>query len=162
MEIPDTDFFDDLAREEEIGIFLRGHLHIEHQLVQLISLFFPLPSRISWRMIGYRAKVELALACGLSEDLRIPLERIGSLRNDVAHTLEASITKQRLLDIYNGLGDRLREILLDGQESVQRRYEKPSSYDQRDLLISILLALWRDIKASIIVTKYQFSKRSQS
>lgn len=83
----------DLQREDDVGLVLRGHLHVEHQLIELASVFLPFAARCDWGNISYRAKVEFAYACALPEDLKELLERLGSIRNGFAHTLNASLSK---------------------------------------------------------------------
>lgn len=84
----DTDqkFMADLQREDDIGLVLRGHSHVEHQLIELASAFLPFGARCDWGNISYRAKVEFAYGCALPEDLKDLLERLGAIRNGFAHT----------------------------------------------------------------------------
>lgn len=81
------------------------------QLIELISEILPFSDRCNWERISYRGKVELALSCGLAADTKSALEEIGTLGNDFAHTLSATISRNGVLDLCNGLSNRLKEGL---------------------------------------------------
>ncbi len=136
----DRQFRDDLQREDDVGLVLRGHLHVEHQLIELASVLLPFAARCDWGRISYRAKVEFAHGCGLPEDLKDLLERLGSIRNGFAHTLNASLSKQSILDLYNSLSVRLREGLKVSYEAMGLgELTSPSSLEPRELLTLIFL-----------------------
>jgi len=143
--------YQDLTREDDVGLVLRGHLHIEHQLMEIARTVLPFGDRCDWGMFSYRTKVELAYACGLPQDARDVLLKLGKLRNDFAHKLDASITKQRALDLYNSLSDRHREGL---QEAYKVMMEKPifcpASLEPRDLVTLILLNMHSATKAAVL------------
>jgi hypothetical protein len=41
-------FLADLQREDDVGLVLRGHLHVEHQLIELISALLPFANDCDW------------------------------------------------------------------------------------------------------------------
>jgi hypothetical protein len=150
--VTDTEqqFIADLQREGDVGLVLRGHLRVEHQLIELISVLLPFGSRCDWGKVSYRAKVELAYGCGLPADLKDLLEHIGSVRNDFAHTLTASLSKQSVLNLYNSLSSRLRDGLKGSYKAMGiGELTSPSSLDPRDLLILILLNARQATKAAV-------------
>lgn len=151
METPDQQFSDDLMREDDVGLVLRGHLHIEHQLMELISIALPFKERCDWSRIGYRGKIELALSCGLREDMRQPLKSIGSLRNNFAHDLGANIEKKKVMDIYNGLSERLRKGVKVSYAATGRQGTfKPSQLVEKDLLVLLFVNFRQAIRAAIL------------
>jgi len=83
-------FYDDLAREDDLGLVVKAHLHIEHQLAEFIASFMDSSENCDWSRVGYAAKLELALGLGLPRHLRKPLEAVGKLRNSFAHNLHYS------------------------------------------------------------------------
>ena len=143
--------YQDLTREDDVGLVLRGHLHIEHQLMEIACTVLPFADRCDWGVFSYRTKVELAYACGLPQDARDVLLKLGKLRNDIAHKLDASITKQRALDLYNSLSDRHRTGL---QESYKVMMDRPTfspvSLEPRDLMTLILLNMHSATKAAVL------------
>jgi hypothetical protein len=143
-------FIADLQREDDVGLVLRGHLHIEHQLIELASALLPVAERCDWGKISYRAKVELAYGCGLPKDLKEPLERLGSVRNGFAHTLNVSLSKQSVLDLYNSLSVRLQDGLKVSYRAMGLgELASPSSIEPRDLLTLVYLNALQAIKAAV-------------
>lgn len=154
--MPDTDsqFISDLLREDDVGLVLRGHLHVEHQLIELISALLPFAKRCDWAKVSYRAKVQVAYGCGLPMDLKDLLDRLGTIRNEFAHSLTASITKQAVLDLYNSLSPRIRDVLKGSYQSMGKGVlDAPSSVDPRDLLILIFLNAQRGTMAGVMALR---------
>lgn len=140
----------DLQREDDVGLVLRGHLHVEHQLIELASVVLPFAARCDWGKISYRAKLEFAYGCGLPEDLKDLLERLGSIRNGFAHTLNASVSQRSTLDLYNSLSDRLRDGLKVSYRAMGLgELAGPTSLEPRDLLILIFLNARQATKAAV-------------
>lgn len=143
--------YQDLTREDDVGLVLRGHLHIEHQLMEIARTVLPFGDRCDWGVFSYRTKVEIAYACGLPQDARDVLLKLGALRNNFAHRLDASITQKRALDLYNSLSNRHREGL---QESYKVMMEKPAfspaSLEPRDLVTLVLLNMHSVTKAAVL------------
>ena len=154
MKDPDQQFIDDLQREDDVGLVLRGHLHIEHQLVEMLSEFLPFADRADWGMVNYRAKVEMAYAAGLPEDLKKLLERIGALRNGFAHTLSSSVTKEMALNLYNSLSDLYRRGLKESYKAMDMgEFGSPASLEPRDLLTLVFIQARQAIKAAVFVLR---------
>lgn len=153
MERSDAEFIADLQREDDVGLVLRAHLHIENQLLVLIALHLPAADRCDWSKVGYAAKVEIASACGLPEDLKTLLQKIGKLRNELAHKIDAQLSSAQVLGMYNTLSTRLREGIKGSYLSMQRGpMPSPSSFDEpRDLFVLILLAARQATKAAALV-----------
>jgi hypothetical protein len=104
--------------------------------------------------ISYRAKIEIAAGCGMPDDLKDLLIKLGSLRNDFAHTLAAAISKQAVLNIYNSLSARLREGLAGSYKAMGiGAFSSPSSLESRDLLILILINARQAAKAATHVLR---------
>lgn len=144
-------FMADLQCEDDVGLVLRGHLHIEHELIALASVPLPFAERCDWVRIGYRAKVEFAYGCGMPDDLKNLLERLGSIRNGFAHTLNVSLSKQSVLDLYNSLSDRIRDGLKVSYRAMGLgELAGPSSLETRDLLILIFLTARQATKAAVL------------
>lgn len=139
----------DLQREDDVGLVLRGHLHVEHQLIELASMHLPFAGRCDWGRISYRAKVELAHGCGLPEDLQKLLIRLGALRNRFAHVLDVSLSTQSVLELYNVLSERLRDGLRFSYEAMGLgAFEGPSNIDPHELLALIFLTARQATKAA--------------
>lgn len=151
MPQSDQQFIADLSREDEVGLVLRGHLHIEYELKNLISDVLPFPEYCQWETISYRAKVELALSCGLPIAMRELLQRLGKIRNDFAHDLMAAVDKKWALDTYNALPENFRDGLKTSYLAAGRGpFTKPAQQDARDLLTLILLNARQVIRAAML------------
>jgi hypothetical protein len=103
-------------------------------------------------MVGYRAKIELAHASGLPQDLKPLLERIGSLRNDFAHKLGSSITQKLSLDLFNSLSDRYRRGLKESYRAMGiGELNNPSSLEPRDLITLVFINARQATKAAALM-----------
>lgn len=141
----------DLMREDDVGLVLRGLLHIEHQLIDIANAALPFGERCEWGKFAYHLKVELAYSCGLPLEVRSTLLKLGKLRNDFAHKLDAVITKQSALDLYNSLSAKHRTIL---QDSYKVMMSGPVSslgkIEPRDLVTLIFLNMHSATKAAAL------------
>ena len=154
MTDTDQQLIADMQREDDVGLVLRGHLHIEHQLIELLSETLHFPDRCDWSFVNYRAKVELAHAAGLPADIKSLLERIGSIRNDFAHQLDSSISPKLSLDLYNSLSDRIRLGLKTSYKAMGiGEFTGPASLEPRDLLTLIFLNARQATKAAVFTLR---------
>jgi hypothetical protein len=99
----ETKLFSALEGEDDLGVVLRSHIYIEHELKQYILELAPKPEHIKFSDYEYNGMVVLALALGLSPELKAALSSIGSLRNRFAHKLDMTLTMQEANNIYNSL-----------------------------------------------------------
>lgn len=154
METFNQQFANDIAKEDDVGMVLRGHLHIELQLKEFISLFLPFVERCDWKKINYRQKIEFALSCGLPEDMRTPLEKIGGLRNAFAHQLNADIQKKTGIDIYNSVSTRHKNTIeLCYKELGRKEPFMLNQLDDKEILQLLLVAIHSAIIAAILEKK---------
>lgn len=155
MDEIDRRFYEDLIREDDVGLILLGQLHIEHQLIELCSALMPSAERCDWGLISFRAKVELAHGMGLSEGLKELFIKIGSIRNDFAHNLNAALTKKRVLDLYNALP----EVVSGAVKATYHQHYKaplcPSKVIARDLMVLILLSARQCAKVAVQLARQQ-------
>jgi hypothetical protein len=141
----------DLTREDDVGLVLRGLLHIEHQLIDIANAVLPLGERCEWDKFAYHLKVELAYSCGLPQDVRGALLKLGKLRNDFAHKLDAVISKQSALDLYNCLSARHRTALQDSYKvMVNEPVFSLGKIEPRDLVTLIFLNMHSATKAAAL------------
>ena len=150
----DLSLYRDLTREDDVGLVLRGHLHIEHQLMEIARVVLPYGDRCNWGAFSYRTKVELAYACGLPDDVRQTLLKLGTLRNDFAHKLGASITQQSALDLYNSLANKHQTILRDSYKDMMGVTQfSPSKLEPRDLVTLIFLNTHTATRAAVLALR---------
>ena len=142
-------FFDDLNREDDLGLVVKAHLHIEHQLTEFIQVSMPSPEKCDWTRVGFAAKLEVALGLGLPNQLRKPLEAIGKLRNAFAHNLNYSQAQVDAVALYNGLSARFHAGVKETYRKIRGAELKPSRLSNRDLLVIMLLTLRQAIQAEV-------------
>ena len=145
----EAQFYQDLAREDDLGLVVKAHLHIEHQLLEFISLHLPYKERCDWSRIGYAAKVDLALALGLPDTLRKPLVAIGTLRNEFAHNLSYSQASVDAVALYNGLPALLHSGVKESYRLVKGVDLKPRKVSNRDLLVILLINIRQAVRAAV-------------
>jgi hypothetical protein len=154
MDLADSKFFQDLQREDDVGLVLLGHIHLEHQLIELISAVLPYPDRCDWQRVNYATKVAFAHACGLPERLRDPLTKIGKLRNDFAHSLDADLSRESVMALYNGLPELYQSTLKESYRAMGLgAFPGPAKLPPRDLLVLIMLNIRQAIKAGVLALK---------
>lgn len=112
----DQDFFDALKSEDELGLVLRAHIHIEKKLTEFLEVMAE-RAHLEKMTLDYSQKVHLAVALGLKTDHAQGLYALGSIRNVFAHKLDSSLTDERLKNFYKALGP-------SEKDTVQKAYEK--------------------------------------
>jgi hypothetical protein len=84
-----------LESEDDLGKAVRGHIHIEHELQQIIFFAAPNPDQLkSFERQEFSEKVRLALVLGLKSDLAPALNAAGNLRNKFAHRPDMKLSKE--------------------------------------------------------------------
>jgi imidazoleglycerol phosphate dehydratase HisB len=122
---PSTDqtqdqFYKDLMGEDALGVVIRAHIHVEHQLNAFIEEIVPYPDELRPMQLDYSQRVHLVVALGLKEELKKPLLALGTLRNEFAHRLTASLTKARVDDFYETFGGDDKEIIHMSVDSTRK------------------------------------------
>ncbi len=154
MNKSDKILFSELVEEDNVGLVLRGHLHVEHQLTKYISEQLPFPERVDWGKIDFIGKVELALACGLDVDIRPGLERLESLRNKFAHRFDALIESDWVLVAYNGLPRAIKLEIEAAYKALGKRMTRTTStLDTRDLLVLMFISVANTIDAAVAILR---------
>ena len=145
----DSQFLLDLQREDDLGLVIRGHLHIEHQLIEIAIASLPFASRVDWNEVSFRTKLDIASACGLPEDRKRLILQLNTLRNEFAHQLSASIRKDEVMGIYNSLSSQFRETIKATHSRMGLgTFPGPAKMEPRDLLIHLFISARQATKAA--------------
>jgi hypothetical protein len=108
-------FLDAISREDNLGAIIRGHLHVESKLIQLIESALPEPGAIDLGRLQFPTKLELAVALGLiTEDEKRGLAALNSLRNKLAHNVHYELVEMDQRQLFNALPKTVREALKEG------------------------------------------------
>lgn len=140
LESRDQQFYAAMRLEDDLGIVVRGQIHVEHELQQLILAVAPRPKEVKFEELDFDSTLRLALVLGLSRDISGAISSIGKLRNKFAHRLGFKVSQQDADSIYNAMGpsakDPLqkvwREVRSDGNEK-----ELPKKFQQLPVIEQI-------------------------
>jgi hypothetical protein len=141
----DQQFLDALTGEDELGVVVRGHIHIEAGLNDFISAMIPFPDRLPSGM-RYQQKVDLACALGLRAEHAPALKMLGEMRNSFAHKLNVGLSKESLAKLYRTLSPSDREAVEIAYRNTNRKVlsEEGMPFEELDprrqfILIAITL-----------------------
>jgi len=156
----DSEFIAALMGEDELGVVIRAHTHIEATLNELLELMVPFPQFLKETRLAYGQTVRLACAHGLKKQHLPPLLAMGKIRNDFAHKLNAKLTKDRVSELYGSLSP-------DDRKTVHASYQKTMSQmliekgpdfrklEPKDQFILIAVSL----KAMVVIAVHEVRKR---
>jgi hypothetical protein len=114
-----------LSGEDDLGMVVRAHIVIEHELEEFVRFAAPRPSQVKFSEMDYDAKVRLALVLGLDENLKPALNAAGSLRNKFSHRLEMKLGEQEVKNLFATLtSDYLKELRPVVTEMLMKKSQK--------------------------------------
>lgn len=91
-----------LDGDDELQVIVRGHLYLEHVLIEFLSEAMRYPDAVDLRRVPYGLKMDLCVGLGmLSKSLVPPMNKVNEFRNRVAHNLNYAFTDQDKSDFYN-------------------------------------------------------------
>jgi len=145
------DFYRILFSDDSLSAVLRAHIHLEARLNQLIRDAVPRPDELP--NLPFKQTVQLGAALGLTSDAIGPLCKLGELRNQFGHRLDAELTMGNVESVWKAFST-------DAQQEVRSMYERipdrlvrgwPSEFDAAEprlRLIFIALYLDRVLRAA--------------
>jgi hypothetical protein len=113
MQIPrdvDPSFYQHLVAEDELGMVVRAHIHIEASIIDFLKQVVPNPKLLP--RLAYEARLRLACALGLDQDHFDALKTLGDIRNSFGHDIEARLTDQAVNDLYARMPALAKEATL--------------------------------------------------
>lgn len=127
----DRAFQEALGAEDELGLVVRAHIHIESLLNQLIEVVVVDSKALGRMQLDYSQRVHLAQALGMDSDLAKPLQALGKLRNDFAHKLDMKLKVDRVDAFYETFPASIKKILHDSLEvSLRKLLRRQVSFKQ--------------------------------
>ncbi|RSL31570.1 hypothetical protein D7Z54_20245 [Salibacterium salarium] len=144
------------SNESPFEQIIKGHLVIENQLNQLLSLDLKYPNEIP--NLYFKAKVELLVALGvLKKEYKAPYLKLNAIRNRYAHSLDYELSIRDIDDFESTLSSEQKNAysFIHGEiteEDISKRLEyvinflwfalalqtSPPHYEEHDYY-------WRDI-----------------
>jgi hypothetical protein len=143
----DISFYSALQGEDDLGLIIRAHIHIEHELREFVLAAAPSPKSVKFPEMEFEATLRLALILGLSEECRSAVAAIGSLRNRFAHTLTSALNEQEANNLYAALSPTLKEhaqktyLKLNADRPSHDRPDQFKQLPPRDRVIFCLILL---------------------
>jgi hypothetical protein len=96
-------FFQALEGDDDLGMVVRAHIHLEHELREFILAAAPRPAEVKFSDYDFASTVRLALVLGLDPTLKAGLTSLATLRNKFAHKLDAKLIEQDAKQLYSAL-----------------------------------------------------------
>ena len=152
----DSDNFHEVLKgEDDLGVVIRSHIHIEAKLNELFEVIFNQPKYLESMNLEYHQKVQIALACGLDERFGAPLNTIGTIRNNFAHKLNAELGKNEVDSIYKSFSGDDKNLIQVSYKKMKKHFHRngPNSISKLSpgdgytlLIIALRAALEAEIK----------------
>jgi len=143
-ENPNRKFFQALSGEDELGVVIRAHVHIEATLTQLIEKRVPFPEHLP--NLNYERRLQLACALGLKVEHLASLQFLGVLRNRFAHRPNVGLDGAAVNELWSKITPNNQKLVLQALEmTLQERNESlPADFatlnpKSRFVLISVVL-----------------------
>jgi hypothetical protein len=106
---PDEEaFLEALLSEDELGVVVRAHIHIEARLNELVENLVLRPALLP--RLRYEQRARLACALGLVEEIFQPLKILGDIRNQFSHKLDTKLTPAMVQALHDAIPDRNRGL----------------------------------------------------
>ena len=123
------EFWELFGREDELGVVVRAHIHIEFLVRQFIDEHVVASDSIEKMELEYRQIVQLAIALGMDASLEGPLKALGTIRNKFAHQKNARLTNELTTNFYKTLDGQLKEYVHIAFDSLKKGFEKDLKVD---------------------------------
>ena len=151
-------FLDILRGEDDLGIIIRAHIHIEHELTEFIEARLSEPSILKPLRPTYEDKVLLAVGLGFLPEYQAALSNIGKLRNDFAHNLRGTLGKQEANNLRKAMAAEALEIARRSYVATREKLasDRPEGLEQqqpRDEIVLYLVSLWSALATAAIQAK---------
>ena len=102
-------FIDALKSEDDLGMVVRAHIHIEHELREFVTSAAPRPDQV--KEMNFDGTIRLALVLGLDATLKPALNAIGNLRNKFSHRLGMKLGSQEVNDLFAALSPQDKKMV---------------------------------------------------
>lgn len=134
-----------LQGEDILGVVIRAHIYIEHELNDLLDAAVADPAALKALNLDYSGKVILAAALGLDPTFRPMLSCVGKLRNDFAHNLTATLGSQQVTALRTAMGahfDVAHRSLASTDKKMGNASRKWRQLDATEQLVLMLITIW--------------------
>jgi len=157
-ELSDEQFHTDLQNEDDLGAVIRGHLHIEHALNELLKRQIPFFERLEKLHLDYKVKVGLAIAMGLNAGYEQPLRGVGLLRNKYAHQPGFKISVSDTTNLYKTFSGDDKAIIQDAYQRTNKDLNRVNIPFSKHKPIDQFIILAATIRQILIGTRKEWEK----
>lgn len=148
-KLSDDQFYDAINSQDDLGLVIRAHIHIEHWTEQFLEAALPQYEKYSKDLnADYETKVLLACIAGLHADLKAPLSAFGKLRNRFAHRPNYKLSATDAENIYSALSSHHKQQLQQAYQELadaSKREVKVYSKLDAEAKLSLLAMLLRSM-----------------
>jgi hypothetical protein len=145
-------FIQALQTEDELGLVVRAHIHIEAQLTKFLELFAR-GEYLNKAQLEFNQRVYLAIAFGLKEEHAKPLLVLGNLRNAFSHRLDTQLSDDRVNNLYSALSGNDKQVVQQSYDRTESRMrqigKKFGDLSAKDRFILIAVSLQAMLKVAI-------------
>jgi hypothetical protein len=107
-------FEEAMKASDMLSMVIRGHLYLEHALIQMLVDAMQKPNENLVRRMNFPTKLDMCIALGLlTEEWRAPVSRVNEMRNRVAHRLDIQFTKVEKDELFNLFPPSVRHMTLE-------------------------------------------------
>jgi hypothetical protein len=166
LDQTDEAFIGVLFGEDELGVVVRAHIHVEAKLQELLELLVVDTKYFERMRLPFGQRVNLAVALGLQAEHAPALSALGTLRNAFAHHLDTKLSDERVNKLYDTLSPGDREVVQAAYEQTKIRMSMPEvpqfeSLGPKSRFILISVALRGLLSAAIRETRARQAESSE-
>jgi hypothetical protein len=159
------DFVTALLAEDELGVVVRAHIHIENRVIEYLNLLMVESKLLADAKLGYYQKVLMMCALGFEPGFKSAFVKLGEMRNKFSHDLNAKLTAKTVADLYTVLpafGKAGVKSALTATKSLGNytQFDRVSDLPPREKFILIAINLERIVFAASELIEEMNQKKS--
>ena len=149
IRMPATDdvFLYALQEEDQLGVVVRTHIHIEARVNRVIDALTRHPNHLP--NLHYAQLIKLAAALGLNEEILPPLRELGDIRNKFAHSLEVpTLTNTMVEQLWKAFSEQNQKVIMEShtltcEKTDSKEIRKYEETDARHRFIMMAITIDR-------------------
>lgn len=107
-------FEDAMKGADMLSMVIRGHLYLEHALIQMLVEAMVAPNEALVRRMNFPTKLDMCIALGLlHSDWREPVARVNEMRNRVAHRLNMQFSNAEKDALFGMFPPLVQKMTMD-------------------------------------------------
>lgn len=154
-----------LDEDDDLGMIIRAHIHLEHELREFILAAAPQPAEVKPSEYDYAGTLRLAMTLGLNPAVEAGLTAVGTLRNKFAHRLEMKLTQREADIIYSMLDTDTKAEAQQAWAAAHHLHPDTSRPKEllrsrpKDLIATCIIMLWLNVVLAHVSLRSDALKR---